>query len=119
MLKQHEFGRRGLDALEGSWAAVLTRPLRCPGGGGALEGGRAAQEHLACFFPGNMALGVWTGAVSGPKADRYLQVARVRRRPHGPPHRRVPPPATAPQLPGRLRCGIAWRSSPWRGAAGL
>lgn len=34
------------------------------------------QEHLACFFPGNMALGVWTGAVSGDKALKYLQVAK-------------------------------------------
>ncbi len=35
------------------------------------------QEHLACFFPGNMALGVYMGAVTGAKADEYMRVARA------------------------------------------
>jgi len=33
------------------------------------------MEHLACYFPGNMALGVAEGAVSGAKAQHYLEVA--------------------------------------------
>ena len=33
------------------------------------------MEHLACYFPGSMALGVAQGAVSGPKAQHYLDVA--------------------------------------------
>jgi Glycosyl hydrolase family 47 len=36
---------------------------------------RPRMEHLACFFPGNMALGVYFGAVSGAKAERYLEWA--------------------------------------------
>jgi mannosyl-oligosaccharide alpha-1,2-mannosidase len=39
--------------------------------------GALLQEHLACFFPGNMALGVYTGAVTGAKADEYMRVARA------------------------------------------
>lgn len=35
------------------------------------------QEHLACFFPGNMALGVYTGAVTGDKAAEYMRVAKA------------------------------------------
>jgi Glycosyl hydrolase family 47 len=35
------------------------------------------QEHLACFFPGNMALGVYTGAVTGAKADEYMRIAKA------------------------------------------
>lgn len=41
-------------------------------GGGRLVG---KMEHLACYFPGNLALGVAQGAVSGAKAARYLDVA--------------------------------------------
>lgn len=37
----------------------------------------ARQEHLACFFPGNMALGVYTGAVTGDKAAEYVRVAEA------------------------------------------
>lgn len=33
-------------------------------------------EHLTCFLPGNLALGVVYGAVSGPKADLYMDVAK-------------------------------------------
>lgn len=33
------------------------------------------MEHLSCYFPGNIALGVAEGAVSGPKAQHYLEVA--------------------------------------------
>lgn len=33
-------------------------------------------EHLTCFLPGNLALGVAYGAVSGPKADLYMDVAK-------------------------------------------
>ena len=32
-------------------------------------------EHLRCFYPGSVALGVMSGAVQGPKAERYLQFA--------------------------------------------
>ena len=32
-------------------------------------------EHLRCFYPGSIALGVMAGAVTGPKAARYLQFA--------------------------------------------
>ena len=34
------------------------------------------MEHLACYFPGNLAQGVHEGAVTGPKAARYLDAAR-------------------------------------------
>ncbi len=33
------------------------------------------MEHLACYLPGNIALGVAEGAVSGAKAHHYLEVA--------------------------------------------
>ncbi len=33
------------------------------------------MEHLACFVPGNLALGVESGAVAGAKAAAYLQLA--------------------------------------------
>ncbi|KAL4437567.1 hypothetical protein ABPG77_003548 [Micractinium sp. CCAP 211/92] len=32
-------------------------------------------EHLRCFYPGSIALGVMNGAVRGPKAQLYLQFA--------------------------------------------
>ena len=35
----------------------------------------ATMEHLACYLPGNLALGVMHKAVPPPKADRYLQAA--------------------------------------------
>lgn len=35
----------------------------------------ATMEHLACFVPGNLALGVEAGAVSGAKAAAYLELA--------------------------------------------
>ena len=41
-------------------------------GGGALVG---KMEHLACFLPGNMALGVLEGAVTGDRAARYTTAA--------------------------------------------
>lgn len=34
-----------------------------------------SMEHLACYFPGNMALGVMQGAVTGSKAHQYLEHA--------------------------------------------
>ena len=34
------------------------------------------MEHLACYFPGNLAQGVHEGAVKGAKAARYLDIAR-------------------------------------------
>ena len=34
------------------------------------------MEHLACYLPGNLALGVAEGAVSGDKAAQYLAAAR-------------------------------------------
>ena len=33
------------------------------------------MEHLACFVPGNLALGVESSAVAGAKAAAYLQLA--------------------------------------------
>ena len=33
-------------------------------------------EHLTCFLPGNLALGVAYGAVNGTKADLYMDVAK-------------------------------------------
>ena len=33
-------------------------------------------EHLTCFLPGNIALGVAFGAVTGPKADLYMELAQ-------------------------------------------
>ena len=33
------------------------------------------MEHLACFVPGNLALGVESGAVAGAKAEEYLALA--------------------------------------------
>ena len=33
-------------------------------------------EHLTCFLPGNLALGVAYGAVNGSKADLYMDVAK-------------------------------------------
>jgi hypothetical protein len=33
------------------------------------------MEHLACYFPGNMALGVAEGAVAGAQAQHYLEIA--------------------------------------------
>ena len=33
------------------------------------------MEHLACFVPGNLALGVESGAVAGAKAEAYLALA--------------------------------------------
>lgn len=32
-------------------------------------------EHLRCFYPGSIALGVMSGGVTGPKAERYLEFA--------------------------------------------
>jgi len=43
------------------------------GGGGKLVG---KMEHLACFLPANLALGVLEGAVTGDKADRYTAAAK-------------------------------------------
>lgn len=36
----------------------------------------AKMEHLACYLPGNLALGVAEGAVGGAKGTRYLAAAR-------------------------------------------
>ena len=33
------------------------------------------MDHLACFLPANLALGVAEGAVQGPKAALYAEVA--------------------------------------------
>ncbi len=33
-------------------------------------------EHLTCYLPGNLALGVAFGAVNGSKADHYMTVAK-------------------------------------------
>ncbi len=33
------------------------------------------MDHLSCFIPAMLALGVHMGAVTGDKADKYLQVA--------------------------------------------
>ena len=35
----------------------------------------AKMDHLACFVPGMLALGVSHGAVTGPKAEQYQAVA--------------------------------------------
>ena len=45
---------------------------------GELVNGAPVQrmEHLTCFIAGNLALGVMEGAVTGAKADRYLDVAK-------------------------------------------
>ena len=44
---------------------------------GDLRGGHVdgTLEHLRCFYPGSVALGVMAGGVSGAKAERYLQFA--------------------------------------------
>ncbi|KAK9807221.1 hypothetical protein WJX73_010611 [Symbiochloris irregularis] len=34
------------------------------------------MDHLACYLPGNLALGVAEGAVSGAKAEKYMAAAR-------------------------------------------
>ena len=36
---------------------------------------RTQMEHLSCFFPGSIALGIMEGAVEGAKAQQYLDVA--------------------------------------------
>lgn len=33
------------------------------------------MDHLACFMPAMLALGVHRGAVKGEKADKYLEIA--------------------------------------------
>lgn len=45
---------------------------------GARQNSRfqSRMDHLACFLPGNFALGVMTNAVTGDKAQIYLQAAR-------------------------------------------
>jgi mannosyl-oligosaccharide alpha-1,2-mannosidase len=50
------------------WPFTFAADLR----GGSLDGG---LEHLRCFYPGSLALGVMSGAVAGHKAERYLQFA--------------------------------------------
>ena len=40
--------------------------------GGQLD---SQLEHLRCFYPGSVALGVMSGAVAGAKAARYLEFA--------------------------------------------
>lgn len=40
--------------------------------GGQLD---SRMEHLACYCPGNLALGVHAGAVAGDRAARYLAAA--------------------------------------------
>lgn len=40
--------------------------------GGQLD---SQLEHLRCFYPGSVALGVMSGAVTGAKAARYLEFA--------------------------------------------
>lgn len=34
------------------------------------------MEELSCFVPGNLALGIMTGAVSGERAARYAAAAK-------------------------------------------
>ena len=36
---------------------------------------RTQMEHLSCFFPGSIALGIMEGAVAGAKAEQYLDIA--------------------------------------------
>lgn len=36
----------------------------------------AKMEHLACYLPGNLALGVAEGAVKGAKGGRYMAAAK-------------------------------------------
>lgn len=34
------------------------------------------MEELSCFVPGNLALGIMTGAVTGARAARYAAAAK-------------------------------------------
>lgn len=34
------------------------------------------MDHLACYLPGNLAMGVAEGAVSGDKGAKYMAAAR-------------------------------------------
>jgi len=42
-------------------------------GGKTLTG---KQDHLVCFLPGTLALGVWSGSVSSTDAPRHMELAR-------------------------------------------
>jgi mannosyl-oligosaccharide alpha-1,2-mannosidase len=56
---------------------VGERAARAQGGGDGDKAKLVAKmEHLACFLPGNLALGVLEGAVDGERAARYTAVAK-------------------------------------------
>lgn len=74
------------DSYRRRWEAatdeILDRLVAISPGGLTFVGQRRAagnligrMEHLACYFPGNMALGAASGAVRGAKAAHYLDVA--------------------------------------------
>lgn len=42
--------------------------------GGRVDVVKHKMDHLSCFIPAMLALGAHAGAVTGAKADKYLQV---------------------------------------------
>jgi hypothetical protein len=78
-------GPAATERLRAAWEAAMDGVLdrlvgTAPTGGGGLlyltsDLGEEASDHLSCFLPGNLALGVVEGAVAGPKAQRYLAAA--------------------------------------------
>ena len=71
------------ETLRAAWVAAMDAVLarlavRTPAGQVYLtsDSGEQAMEHLACFLPGNLALGVEAGAVGGARARRYLAAAK-------------------------------------------
>ncbi|KAL4857147.1 Mannosyl-oligosaccharide 1 [Chlorella vulgaris] len=86
LIKYWVLGGRSDEHFRARWEAVVDDVLRklivSPPGwpfsfASDLQGDSLSPvlEHLRCFFPGSVALGVMSGAVQGPKAQLYLEFA--------------------------------------------
>lgn len=78
--KDDHWRARWVDVVDASFNELLLRPNNSDY---AIVGEKhgnnppaAVITHLGCFWPGNVALGVMQGAVTGPKAEQYLEFAQ-------------------------------------------
>lgn len=76
--RDEHFRARWEQSVDEALDQLIVRPAGWPFtyasdlAGGQLD---SQLEHLRCFYPGSVALGVMSGAVAGAKAARYLEFA--------------------------------------------
>ncbi len=80
--KDEHWRERWVNSVDEALDLLLVE-VEMPGGDVAFIGEGAGNRmpsmtvsHLGCFYPGSVALGVMSGAVTGEKAERYLSFAK-------------------------------------------